>query len=131
MGRRPNGDHTGSSPDRTADSTVGAEAVIDILSDSYAHEFLNTLQDEPKTPRALAEASGASRPTVYRRLNRLQEAGLVADFHEIDSSGKQRRLFRATLDSLTLELEDGGFEASVTIRGAKSEPERESARTEH
>lgn len=101
-------------PMETTDPTASPETLIELLSDSYVHEFLRAVRDEPKTARAIADESGASRPTVYRRLNRLREAGLVREQIEVSSDGYHRRTFRTTVDDVDIELGDGGFEVEVT-----------------
>jgi hypothetical protein len=52
-------------------------AVLDLLEDEYTRRILEALAEEPRPARELIEATDASRATVYRRLNSLQDHGLV------------------------------------------------------
>jgi predicted transcriptional regulator len=94
-------------------STVDPETVIALLSDDHARTILETIQDEPKSARSLANVCDVSRPTVYRRLERLQAAGLVTTRMEYDDDGHHRRRFEALVDTVDLALGDAGFEVAV------------------
>jgi DNA-binding HxlR family transcriptional regulator len=104
--------------DRADDSTT--ETLIELLSDEYARDVLGTVRNEAKSARAIAEECGASRPTVYRRLDRLQEAGLVAEQMRHDAGGHHHRTFSATVESVGIELGDGGFDVALTEAGTGS-----------
>lgn len=106
--------------DRESEFTASPATLIDLLSDEYAREFLESLRDEAKPARELADEFGVSRPTVYRRLNTLREAGLIAEALEVSTQGHHRRTFRTTVEDIDIELGNGGFEATVT--GGDSQP---------
>lgn len=97
-----------------ADESTGApEAVIGLLADDHARAILKFLRDGPKSARRLAELCDTSRPTVYRRLERLQIAGLVTAEMEYDTDGHHRRRFGTAVDAVELALGDTGFEVTV------------------
>lgn len=106
--------------DHADDSTSDAETLIELLSDEYARQFLSAIRHEAKPARTIAEDCGASRPTVYRRLNRLQEAGLVTEQMECEENGHHRRTFSATVENVEIILGDDGFEAVVTESNSPS-----------
>jgi DNA-binding transcriptional ArsR family regulator len=81
--------------------------LLALLDAEYTLAILETLREGPKPARTVADAVGASRPTVYRRLNRLRDAGLVADRIGFDDGGRQRTIFEATLETLTVDVADG------------------------
>jgi len=105
--------HTGGGSESGAHSSVAPEALIDLLSDDYARAFLGAIQHEPKSARTIADECGASRATVYRRLNRLRAAGLVTEHMECEADGHHRRTFVATVERVGIELGEDGFEAAV------------------
>jgi DNA-binding transcriptional ArsR family regulator len=113
---------TANAADGATNTAVTPALVIDLLSDDCAREFLQALRDEPRAARELAEECGVSRPTAYRRLNRLQEAGLVTDRIDVSDDGHHRRTFGATVDGVGLELGDDGLEATVTTTESPAAP---------
>lgn len=102
----------------TADEPA-PEDLLALLDAEYAQSILAAIRSDAKPARTLAEECGASRPTVYRRLNGLEDAGLVESEVAYDADGHHRTVFRATLDSLTVDI---GETLSVTVR--RSGPDR-------
>jgi DNA-binding transcriptional ArsR family regulator len=88
--------------------TVEGQAAADLLAlleDGYARELLGLLEDGPRSARELVEASGASRATVYRRLDRLEAHGLLEADLEPHRDGHHRQLFRSTFRRATVDLD--------------------------
>jgi DNA-binding transcriptional ArsR family regulator len=96
-------------PDRAAGASAPPETILALLSDESARSMLAALRREPRSARALAEACGVSRATAYRRLDRLQAAGLVAERLAYDEDGHHRRTYRLAVDRVWLELGESGF----------------------
>jgi DNA-binding transcriptional ArsR family regulator len=94
--------------------SIDPKEVLSLLSDDYARDILLATREEAVPARELADRLDISRTTVYRRLNRLQEAGLVDTSLAIHSDGHHRKQFQATVDELSLSFEDG----AVTIADA-------------
>lgn len=115
--REPNGTKVAGPTDRrTTESEIETEPgeLMALLDANYTREILAAIREEAKSARALTEACGASRPTVYRRLNSLQAAGLVAEDMRYDADGHHRTVFEATLEGLSVAVTDDGL--SVTVR---------------
>lgn len=75
----------------------------------------------------LADECGMSKPTVYRRVERLQEHDLLGERTEIQDDGNHYSVYVATLSEVSIELDDGSFEADVQRREPAAFPgERES-----
>jgi DNA-binding transcriptional ArsR family regulator len=89
-------------------SVTGAEGkeLLDLLSDQYTARILEALSVEPRPARELASICDMSRPTVYRRLDRLQEHGLVSTDEDLDPDGHHRKVFTTCLERVTVELTD-------------------------
>jgi|JXWS01.1.fsa_nt_gb predicted transcriptional regulator len=51
--------------------------VLELLADEYACSILQALDDTPTSVDSLAEECNMSRPTLYRRLERLLEADMI------------------------------------------------------
>jgi len=113
----------------SSDTRIGpsTDVLIDLLSDEHARDILEAICLEPKSARDLVSECDASRTTVYRRLNRLQEAGLVREQMAYDSDGHHRLRFHPTVEHVTIELGETGFEAEFTTDGRPSPESRVSA----
>lgn len=104
------------SDDESPDLSVAPETVLDLLDDEYARAILASISATAKPARELVGELDTSRPTVYRRLNRLEEAGLVESRMSIEPDGHHRQVYRATLSDVTLSLSDDGLRiAGLTV----------------
>ncbi|MFB6228344.1 MAG: ArsR/SmtB family transcription factor, partial [Halobacteriales archaeon] len=66
------------------------EAILSLLNDEYARDILDALGRESLSARELTDRMDASRPTVYRRLDSLEEAGVVESTMQIHPEGHHR-----------------------------------------
>jgi predicted transcriptional regulator len=74
---------------------------------------LTTLADRPTAAATLAEELDASRPTVYRRLNSLESAGLIKSTVALDADGHHRKQFHVVVDSANLTFDSSGIELTA------------------
>ncbi len=88
--------------------------LLGLLDAEYTQEILEAVGREARSARELAELCGASRPTVYRRLNSLQAAGLVETEVEYDADGHHRTVFETTLEAVSVDVTDDGLSVTVT-----------------
>jgi DNA-binding transcriptional ArsR family regulator len=87
--------------------------LLDLLSDDYAREILAATSVNPMSAYEIAETCEMSPPTVYRRIERLQEFGLVDEETRVEPSGNDYKVYSATLREVSLSLDEGTFEAVV------------------
>jgi DNA-binding transcriptional ArsR family regulator len=88
-------------------------ALLSVLGDEYACRILRALSREPLPAAALADRCEMSRPTVYRRLDRLEAAGLVVAGRGTDPNGRERRRFRLAADTVEVSLGPDGVEGRL------------------
>lgn len=120
MALRPDEQERRTTTDAHATHTSSAAPErLSLLDDEYTQEVLVVLGRAPQRGRDLVTACEASRPTVYRRLNRLEEAGLVEAEMTVDPDGHHCKEFRLVRDRLTVVIEDGTI--TVTARPSTSE----------
>lgn len=100
-----------------------AEELLDLLDDDYVQRILEALFDESRPARDLVEACNASRATVYRRLNRLQEYELVTSDVELHEDGHHRKVFESTFERATIELVDGRPEVRLVVTAPETDSE--------
>lgn len=120
-GRRPRSARA--DPDGTADDepTVAVDELLSLLGDEYACDILRALADESRPARALIDECGMSRPTVYRRLDRLTDAGLVEARTAIARDGHHRKEFSLVVDEIELRLGADGIDGRVAAADAASD----------
>lgn len=92
----------------TTDRTVDPDELLSLLGDEYTREILTTLGNESLPAIEIVDRSGISRPTVYRRLNRLEAAGVVEAAMTLHPDGQHRKEFRVAVDGLELPLGSDG-----------------------
>lgn len=93
-----------------------AVALADLIADDCARQILIETKDDPRSASELSTRLDASEPTIYRRLQRLQQQDLVSEEIRPVTDGKNYRVYKAQLNSVTLELTDEGFEVTVSRR---------------
>lgn len=104
------------------DASIDMEALLSILSDDYAREILKAVSSDPLPAPEIADRLDFSKPTVYRRLNRLEEIGVVETSLAYDPDGHHRKQFQATLDQVVLSIDtddiavDHAFESDGGVR---------------
>lgn len=86
--------------------------VFALLDDEYARGILRATKSTPMSAPKLATELDASRPTIYRRIEQLQELDLLTESTELEAHGHHRSAYQARLETITVSL---GEEFSVTV----------------
>lgn len=84
-----------------------------LLDDEYARAILTETSTRPMSANALSDACDASLPTIYRRIDRLLDCGLVEERTEFGEEGRHYGVYEARLERVTVTLVDGEFEIGV------------------
>ncbi|MFP9192704.1 winged helix-turn-helix domain-containing protein [Natronosalvus vescus] len=90
--------------------------ILALLDDEYARAILTETSVEPMSASTLSDRCDASLPTIYRRLDRLRECGLISEQTELAPDGNHYSVYEASLERLELTLEDGTLSLEVTRR---------------
>ncbi|MFC6865085.1 ArsR/SmtB family transcription factor [Halomicroarcula sp. GCM10025817] len=101
--------------DRVENDDLTTAELFDLFGDEYTRRVYEAVAEQPRSGREIADAADVSRPTVYRRLNDLRDAGLVRTEMTICEDGHHRDRFEAVNTSLSLSLGDGGMDALVSV----------------
>ncbi|OTF01932.1 helix-turn-helix domain-containing protein [Halorubrum sp. SD683] len=88
-------------------------AIASLLEDEYARAILRHTSEQPLSASDLMDRCDASKATTYRRIDRLREHELIESYQEYDPAGHHYEVYAATLDELTVGLDDGEFAVSV------------------
>jgi DNA-binding transcriptional ArsR family regulator len=93
-------------PDWAEEINLSATELFELFGDEYTRRVYETIMDEPRGGRAVAEAADISRTTAYRRLNDLRDAGLVHTEMMICEDGHHREQFKPVATSISISLDD-------------------------
>lgn len=97
--------------DNSANPRIHAGEFLDLFGDEYTRKVFETITDQPRCGRSVAEAANVSRPTAYRRLNALKDAGLIRTQMSISADGYHREQFEAVTTSFTISMDEDGLKA--------------------
>ncbi|MFB6194226.1 MAG: ArsR/SmtB family transcription factor [Halobaculum sp.] len=104
----------------SADEQTVERDGLDLLSDDCATRILSMVADESAPARQISRRLDVSRATVYRRLDRLEEAGLVASSVTYDPDGHHRRVYRAAVAEVTVAIDGDG----VAVESVESDADQ-------
>lgn len=93
-----------------------SSGVLDLLADPYARRILTAANDEPMTAKALSDACDASLPTIYRRVDVLNDHGLLEETRTVDPDGSHRSVYRTAVESVHASLEGDELQVVVDTR---------------
>jgi predicted transcriptional regulator len=99
----------------SASEDAGLPEVVSLLDDEVARTILTETSVKPMAASELGERCDASLPTIYRRLDALEEAELVASRTRVDPDGDHYEVYAARFDRLLVELERGSFRTELTL----------------
>ena len=99
------------------------ERVLSAIADEYSRRILAFTMDEPVSALQVSKASGIPNTTLYRRIEELVEAGLIASVKSGRTvDGKWHYLYRSLLRRINVSFENGEVIIDVAIN--ESVPDR-------
>lgn len=91
------------------------DRTLSALSDSDCRELLRRLTDEPLTAEELSRVCGIPSSTLYRKLDKLVDGGLVDEKTKISTSGRNATLYERCVEGLVIRIADpDGIELETT-----------------
>ncbi len=112
-----------------ADQRIELTEAIELVADDHAREILQSLDETNRSVAEVVDRCDISRVTAYRRLNRLEDAGLVTAEIRPVADGNHRKVYANALDTLTLSVCADGFEGAVEIaRGPPADRSKDNGR---
>jgi predicted transcriptional regulator len=100
----------------SVDDDCDVATIGGLLADECARTILTETTTEFLSAEELGERCDMSPPTVYRRLDELEEYGLVAEQTRASAEGHHYKVYTATLDRVVVDLTDDGFALRLTRR---------------
>lgn len=98
--------------------------VLDTLGDEHARAILAATNREPHSAKELSDACDLSLATVYRRIEQLQDYGLLSNRTLIADDGNHYKVFECDFRSAVLALEEDEYEMQLYHRDQEGLPER-------
>ncbi|MFQ3283949.1 MAG: putative transcriptional regulator [Natronomonas sp.] len=92
------------------------ETVLETLADDECRRILQHLQRTPMSAPELVDHGGIARSTVYRKLNLLEQIGLVSTRIRVNKTGAHTTEYDTPLESVCVEHSADGFELVVQYR---------------
>jgi predicted transcriptional regulator len=89
------------------------EKVLDTIGDEHARRLLAAISSEPRPAKELAEECDISLPTVYRRLETLEEYDLVTDHTLVADDGNHYKVYESNFESTVITLEDDEYQVRI------------------
>lgn len=83
------------------------------LDDEPSREILSQTSETDRSAQELAAVIDVSEATIYRRLERLKEHGLVHEGIRIEKDGNHRRVYRATIKRIEVDITNEDVTARV------------------
>jgi DNA-binding transcriptional ArsR family regulator len=101
------------------EQTVGddewSQEVLGLLTDPDSRAIVEATSEEPRSASELADSCGIALSTVYRKVNRLTEAGLLEERPQITPDGREANEFALRAREVQVDVTaDRGVELTVT-----------------
>lgn len=95
--------------DRETGPAEAGTDLLDALGDECSRRILVTTSERPMTVQELTERCPVSSTTVYRRLNRLVDLGLLREQPAFPASGASKKRYEATVDRIETTIDGDGI----------------------
>ncbi len=95
------------------DEERSIEEILDTIGDEHARTVLAAISRDPRSAKELAEVTDLSLPTVYRRLELLQDHDLVTEQTVVADDGNHFKEYRSKFDSTVISLEDDEYQVRI------------------
>jgi DNA-binding transcriptional ArsR family regulator len=103
----------------TVDAEEDGGLLLEVLSDADSRSILRATGEEALSASEISEACDLPLSTTYRKLERMSEAGLLAEGIRLRRSGKHTSEYVRRVDDVCVSLgAEGGIELTLESNGA-------------
>ncbi len=92
------------------------EDILDTIGDRHARTVLAAISREARSAKELAEECELSLPTIYRRLELLQEHDLIVEQTAVAKDGNHYKIYECNFDSTVIQLDDDEYKVRIYRR---------------
>jgi DNA-binding transcriptional ArsR family regulator len=82
--------------------------ILEVLRDGECRRILGTLARDSRTASELFDGCDVSQSSLYRKLDRLCEAGLVAETGRVGTSGRSASVYRTDVREVRIDIDGRG-----------------------
>lgn len=97
-------------------TNISSEELLELLGERRVRQILAATSREPRSAKELSDECDVALSTIYRRTEDMLEQNLLVEQTEIESDGSHHSVYKANVDHLDIEIEDGTIEVSVHVR---------------
>lgn len=90
---------------RTVTDDERKQVILEILADKYCKQILHNTLDGPKSAMEISDEKKIPISTVYRRLQTLYDAKLLAISGSINQDGKKYFLYKSKVKSISIHCD--------------------------
>jgi predicted transcriptional regulator len=95
------------------DEDRSIEEILDTIGDQHARQVLAAISREPLSAKELADECDLSLPTVYRRIEMLDEYNLITDRTLVADDGNHYKVYESNFESTVISLEDDEYKVQI------------------
>ncbi|WP_265112152.1 ArsR/SmtB family transcription factor [Halosolutus halophilus] len=95
------------------DEESSIEDILDMIGDEHARTVLASISREPCSAKELAERLDLSQPTIYRRLELLEDYDLIKHRTLVADDGNHYKEFQSNFNSTVISLEDDEYDVRI------------------
>lgn len=92
------------------------EPILEVLTDRTSLAIFSRVHERPRSAKTLEEICDASLKTIYRRIEALEEAGLVSAVSRIDEDGNHYTAYTTAVEEVEITVEPADPDIVVDIR---------------
>jgi len=98
--------------------SVDSEAALAALTDPDCRDVLAAATGEARTAGELMETCAIPRSTLYRKIDRLTDAGLLQEGVRLSANGTHASEYRRAVEAITVSLSaDTGVQVGASVVG--------------
>lgn len=92
------------------------EPLLDVIADETAMAIFSRVHDRPRSAKRLEELCDASLKTIYRRVEALEEVGLVSAVTRIDEDGNHYTAYTTAVEEVEITVEPSEADVDVDVQ---------------
>lgn len=96
--------------------STSPDNIFEVLSSAVSREILAAASVRPMSAQELEEVIDASLPTIYRRLELLQNYDLVSEDQVVDPDSGQYKQYSTDLREINIVIKDGRYDVNIRVR---------------
>lgn len=96
--------------------TSDPDDIFEVLSSETSREILAAASVRPMSAQELEQVCDVSLPTIYRRLEMLQDYDLISEEQVVDPDDGQYKQYSTDLKEINIVIENGGYDVDIRVR---------------